>query len=90
VSLPLPILLSLTPGPKRPRMKLECEVRDGRYFLFAQEGPDRWQILAPGASAREEREGYTRRRALEVALLAGFSTAQAERAIRKGEAELNG
>ncbi len=66
-------------------MQLECTITGERYFLFAQEGADRWPLLAPGADVDAERRGMTRAAALRAALLAGFSTREAERAIAKAE-----
>jgi hypothetical protein len=68
-------------------MRLGCEVRNGRYFLFLTEGSgERRPILLPGATPAQETRGYTRRQALAVALIAGFSRDRADRAIRSAEA----
>ncbi len=68
-------------------MKLECEIRHGRYFLVAREDEVRWAILRPGAPEAEVAAGYTREEVKTVALLAGFSTSQVDRAIRVAEAK---
>jgi hypothetical protein len=66
-------------------MKLECVVRGGRYFLTAVETEERWPVLLPGAPPEAATAGMTRAEALRAALLAGFSTREAERAVRKAE-----
>ena len=87
MSLPLRILPLLTSGSSEgARMRLECELRTGKYFLFALEGRTRWAVLPPGADPRLEERGLTRGEALKAALLAGFSDRETDRALRKAEA----
>jgi hypothetical protein len=70
-------------------MRLGCEVRNGRYFLFLVEGSgERRPILLPGATPDQETRGYTRRQALAVALIAGFGRGPIDRAIRRAEGRL--
>jgi len=71
-------------------MKLECEVREGRFFLFMRLGRERWPVLLPGDPPRAIDVGYGRYDAVTAALLAGFSTKQAERALRKAEIQESG
>lgn len=88
MSLALRIVLPLTSGPGRARMRprLECEIRGGRYHLFAQEGQERWRVLLPGTSLEAEEVGLTRADATRAGLLAGFGPRVVERALRKAEA----
>lgn len=85
----LPILLPLTSGPGKARMDLVCELQDGRYRLYAEEGAERWAVLPPGASPEAETEGLTREQAMTAGFLAGFAKRKVERAIRKAEARGN-
>jgi hypothetical protein len=88
MSLVLPILMTLSSGPGKGRMELECERVAGainRYRLFALEGEQRWEVLPPGAPPDTEGVGWTRDEALSAALLAGFSRRQIERALRHAE-----
>jgi hypothetical protein len=65
-------------------MRLECEVRNGRYFLFVKErSGERRPILLPAATAEQEIGGYSRHQVLAVAQIAGYSKEMAERVIRK-------
>ena len=88
MSLALHILMTLTSGPGKGRMELECERVVGatdRYRLFALEGDQRWEVLPPGATPPDAGgpQGWTRAEAISAALLAGFSKRQVERALRK-------
>jgi hypothetical protein len=90
MSLVLPILMTLSSGPGKGRMELECErVRvagaTDRYRLFALEGDRRWEVLPPGALPDTEGGGWSRDEAFSAALLAGFSKRQVERALRHAE-----
>jgi hypothetical protein len=62
-------------------MRLECKISGDRYFLFATEGAERWPVTLPGAASGREGEGLRRDEALRAALLAGFSTREAQRAV---------
>ncbi len=78
------MFFSLTSGPGKGRMELECERVAGqdRYRLFAIEGDERWEVLPPGAPPDAEGRGWTREEAFSAAILAGFSKRQVERALR--------
>jgi len=68
-------------------MRLECEVRNGRYFLFVREPfGERRPILLPAATAEQGAAGYSRNQVLAVAQIAGFSKEAAERVIRRAAA----
>jgi hypothetical protein len=79
------MLWSLASGRGKARMRLECEVRRGRYRVFAVEEGARWLVLPPGAGPEAEEEGLTREEALRAAVLAGFSLRAAQRAVRKAQ-----
>jgi hypothetical protein len=65
-------------------MRLECEVRNGKYFLFVRErSGERRPVLLPAATAQQAIAGYSRSQVLAVAQIAGFSKEAAERAIRR-------
>jgi hypothetical protein len=68
------------------RPRLECEIRDGVYHLFAREAGERWRVLLPGTAADHEEQGLTRTDVVRAGLLAGFVLREVERAIRKAEA----
>jgi hypothetical protein len=76
--------MTLTSGPGKGRMELECERVPGhdRYRLFAREGDERWEVLPPGAPPDAEGRGWARGEAISAAMLAGFSKRQVERALR--------
>jgi len=85
---PTRTIARLASGPERTApVRLECEVKNGRYLLFVRErSGERRPILLPAATAEQEVGGYSRKQVLAVALIAGFTKEAVERAIRRAAA----